>query len=200
MQSYKIHATYKPKPWASLDGAVEINENRDDVFVAEPRARPQLQRHRHARAESPAGHQLRLQLLGRLHAGRHLLQLFRHLHESDSAARHSAGQHVASGRCDDGVHHCGASVGAAGFGTLSTYSSTDHFAHAEPDVGTVVKRVTTTLGYAGSFVRGTTTFLNPLTPAGTLDYNYVTPYVSIGIDIYRGLAYKIAWNYYGFDQ
>ena len=33
VQSYKIHATYTPKPWASLDGAVEIHENRDDVFT-----------------------------------------------------------------------------------------------------------------------------------------------------------------------
>ena len=38
------------------------------------------------------------------------------------------------------------------------------------------KRVTATLGYGGSFVRGNTIFLNPLTPSGTLDYNYQTPY------------------------
>ena len=31
VQSYKIHANYKPKPWANLDGAVEIHENRDNV-------------------------------------------------------------------------------------------------------------------------------------------------------------------------
>ena len=31
MQSYKIHANYKPRPWANLDGAVEIHENRDNV-------------------------------------------------------------------------------------------------------------------------------------------------------------------------
>ena len=39
-----------------------------------------------------------------------------------------------------------------------------------------MKRVTTTVGYGGSFVRGNTIFLNPLTPSGTLDYNYQTPY------------------------
>ena len=33
MQSYKIHTTYTPKPWATLDGAVEIHENRDDVAL-----------------------------------------------------------------------------------------------------------------------------------------------------------------------
>ena len=31
VQSYKIHANYKPRPWANLDGAVEIHENRDNV-------------------------------------------------------------------------------------------------------------------------------------------------------------------------
>ena len=28
---YKIHATYKPRPWVNLDAAVDINENRDNV-------------------------------------------------------------------------------------------------------------------------------------------------------------------------
>jgi len=27
-QSYKIHATYKPKPWATIDGAIDVHENR----------------------------------------------------------------------------------------------------------------------------------------------------------------------------
>ena len=49
------------------------------------------------------------------------------------------------------------------------------------------KRITTTLGYGGSFVRGSTIFLNPLAPCGTLDYNYLLPYGSISIDLYRGL-------------
>ncbi len=62
------------------------------------------------------------------------------------------------------------------------------------------KRVRIALGYAGSFVRGSTIFLNPLTPSGTLDYNYQMPYGSVLIDIYRGFSYKVAWNYYGFNQ
>ncbi|MGC2737298.1 MAG: hypothetical protein WA274_05345, partial [Candidatus Acidiferrales bacterium] len=35
VQSYKIHASYKPKPWANLDGAVEIHENRDNVSTVD---------------------------------------------------------------------------------------------------------------------------------------------------------------------
>ena len=62
------------------------------------------------------------------------------------------------------------------------------------------KRVTTMLGYGGSFVRGNTIFLNPLTPSGTLDYNYQRPYASVLIEIYRGFSYKMGWNYYGFNE
>jgi hypothetical protein len=75
----------------------------------------------------------------------------------------------------------------------------DHFAHADL-MWKPAKRVTTTVGYAGSFVRGNTTFLNPLTPSGTLDYDYMLPYGAITIDIYRGFSYKMGWNYYGFNE
>ena len=63
-----------------------------------------------------------------------------------------------------------------------------------------MKRVTAMVGYGGSFVRGNTIFLNPLTPSGTLDFNYQRPYASITIDVYRGFTYKMSWNYYGYNQ
>ena len=84
-------------------------------------------------------------------------------------------------------------------GALSVYNSTDYFAHAAV-MWKPTRRVTTMAGYGGSFVRGNTTFLNPLTPSGTLDFNYQRPYASITIAIYRGLSYKMAWNYYGFNE
>jgi hypothetical protein len=60
--------------------------------------------------------------------------------------------------------------------------------------------VTAMLGYGGSFVRGSTIFLNPLMPSGTLDFNYQRPYASLAIDVYRNVTYKMFWNYYGFTQ
>jgi len=60
------------------------------------------------------------------------------------------------------------------------------------------KRVTAMLGYAGSIVRGNTTFLNPISPTGTLDFDYLKPSVSLAFDLYKGLIYKTAWNYYGY--
>ena len=32
LQSYKIHANYTPRPWLNLDGAIDIHENRDNVY------------------------------------------------------------------------------------------------------------------------------------------------------------------------
>jgi hypothetical protein len=92
-----------------------------------------------------------------------------------------------------------ASVGAAGLGALSTYASTDHYAHADV-MWKPFKRVTTGLGYGGSFVRGNSIFLNPLATSGTLDYNYQSPYGFINLEIGKGFSYKMAWNYYGFNQ
>ena len=78
VQSYKIHANYKPRPWANLDGAVEIHENRDNVAT--------VNNLEHDRSysfatildgESAPVRRFRVQLLGCLHAVRDLFQLFR---------------------------------------------------------------------------------------------------------------------------
>jgi len=91
---------------------------------------------------------------------------------------------------------CPVAGASSPLGTLSNYSSRQNYAFG--DMMWKYKRVTASLGYAGSFVRGGTTFLNPITPTGTLDFNYLTPRASLMFNIYRGLSYKTAWNYYGY--
>jgi len=83
-------------------------------------------------------------------------------------------------------------------GTLANYSSRDNYAYVDT-MWKPQKRVTAMLGYGGSAVRGSTTFLNALTPAGTLDFTYLKPFVSVAFDLYKGLSYKTAWNYFGYD-
>jgi hypothetical protein len=51
-----------------------------------------------------------------------------------------------------------------------------------------MKRVTAMVGYGGSFVRSNSTLLNPLTPSGTLDFDYQRPHGSIAIDVYRNVT------------
>jgi len=84
-------------------------------------------------------------------------------------------------------------------GTLATYTGKDNFAHAAV-IWKPTKRVTASVGYAGSFVRGNTIFLNPLTPSGTLNFDYQRPYASLEFAVYRGFTYKMSWNYYGYNE
>ena len=78
-------------------------------------------------------------------------------------------------------------------------------------------RVIATLGFDGSFVRGTSPYfnepqfatapapalqqvtLNQLQPNGTLNFNYLKPNASVAVKVYKGFSYKMAWNYYGFN-
>ena len=200
VQSYKVHVTYKPKMWAILDGAVEIHENRDNVFTVS-----NLEHDRSYSFNATIMPNARLAVI----FGYNYWDVY---NQADICFNYSitytnpapppstlpvstSPPGVTTAACTI----TGASVGAAGLETLSTYASTDHFAHAEV-TWKPIKRLTTALGYGGSFVRGTSTFLNPLAPSGTLDYNYLMPFGSITFDIYKGLSYKMAWNYYGFNQ
>ena len=200
VQSYKVHATYTPKPWATIDGSVEIHENRDNVETVDN-----------------LEHDRTYSFTAMLMPSQHVTIDFGYSYwdvytQSEICFNYSISytnpppatgttvfQTSPPGVDTTACPIAGASVGAAGDGALSTYASTDHFVHGglmwKPS-----KRVTASLGYAGSFVRGNTIFLNPLAPSGTLDYNYLTPYGSIAIDLYKGFSYKIAWNYYGFNR
>jgi len=200
VQGYKAKATYTPKPWASLDGAVAIHDNQDDVATV-----------------SNIEHDRSYSFTTTLMPNAKLAVSFGYNYwdvytQADICFNYSitatyAGPPAASvpvSTSPPGVDTAActipnASVGAAGLEALSTYSSADHFAHADV-MWKPAKRITADMGYGGSFVRGNTIFLNPLMPSGTLDYNYQLPYASINVLLYRGVSYKMAWNYYGFNE
>jgi hypothetical protein len=94
---------------------------------------------------------------------------------------------------------CPVAGASSPLGALSFYNSTDHFAYGNL-MWKPIKRVAATFGDAGSIVRGNTLFINPLQPTGPLDFDYLKPYVSLVFDIYKGLSYKTAWNYYGYND
>lgn len=200
VQSYKLHAAYTPKPWATLDGAVEIHENRDNVSTVADLEHDRTYSFTTMLAPNP-----RLAVSFGYNYWDVYTQsdiCFNYSITYTNPAPPPSTLPVSTSPPGVNTIACpipGASVGPAGLGTLSTYSSTDHFAHADL-MWKPVRRLTVALGYGGSFVRGNTIFLNPLAPSGTLDYNYQMPYGSINIDLYKGLSYKMAWNYYGFNQ
>ena len=200
VQGYKIHATYTPKPWASLEGSVNINDNRDNVYTVNDVEHDDQYSFTAMLAPKPTV---------AFDFGYNYWDVFM---RANICFNYSVTYNnptpppttlpVSTTPPGVGTSACNipnASVGAAGLETWSNYASTDYFPHADV-MWKPVKRVTATLGYAGSFVRGSTTFLNPLSPSGTIDYNYQMPYGSLLIDLGEGVSYRTGWNYYGFNQ
>ncbi len=180
LQSYKVHATYKPKSWASIDGAVDIHENRDNVFT--------VNNLEHGRTYSFSTTLAPYPTLW-IDFGYNYMDIF----TQTEICFADTGSTMFTAACP----FSNAAGGA--LGTLSMYASQDHYAYADV-MWKPYKRVTATFGYMGSIVRGNTTFLNPLDPTGTLDVNYLKPYLSLAIDLFKGITYKTAWNYYGYND
>jgi hypothetical protein len=201
VQSYKVHASYKPRPWANVDGAVELHENRDNVATVNNIEHDRSYSFSTILTASP-----RLSVdFGYNYWNVYTQSLICFAYSQTSANPTPPPTTVTASAFPVGVPllpsgpACPITGASSPLGALLTYSSTDHFAHAAV-MWKPMKRVTTMVGYGGSFVRGNTIFLNPLTPSGTLDFNYQRPYASIVIDIARGFSYKMSWNYYGFTE
>ena len=179
LQSYKVSVRYTPTPWANISGNVDIHENRDNVST--------VNNLEHGRAYS---------FVTTLAPNSKLWVDFGYtymdIYTQTEICFPDTGSTVFTTPCP-------VAGSPSPLGTLSFYSSQDHYAFGDV-MWKPYKRVTAMLGYGGSIVRGNTTFLNPLTPTGTLDFNYVKPFASLAFDIYRGLTYKTAWNYYGYND
>jgi hypothetical protein len=201
VQSYKIQANYKPRPWAIIDGAVEIHENRDNVSTID-----NLEHDRSLSFATILMASPRLSVdFGYNYWNIYTQSLICFAYSTTSANPTPPPATVPVSSFPPGVPMlptgpaCPITGASSPLGALATYGSADHFAHAAV-MWKPMKRVTAMVGYGGSFVRGNTTLLNPLTPSGTLDFNYQRPYGSIAIDVYRGVTYKMSWNYYGFNE
>jgi len=73
-----------------------------------------------------------------------------------------------------------------------------------------VRRVTASLGYAVNSVNGNAPVidpttglpvtLNPLTPAGPLNYDYHKPYAGVAVAFHKDLTWRAAWGYYEYRE
>jgi len=179
LQSYKIQVRYTPTPWSVVSGSVDINENRDNVSM--------VNNIEHARTY---GFVTTLSPNAKLFVDFGFTYM--DIYTQTYICFADTGSTVFTALCTI--------PGASSpLGTLSSYSSKDYYAYGDV-MWKPYKRVTAMLGYAGSIVRGNTTFLSALAPTGTLDFNYLKPLVSLSFEIYKGLSYKTAWNYYGYND
>jgi hypothetical protein len=198
-QTYRLDINYQPKPWARLNGTVDIGENRDNVYVVNDLEHDRMYSFSTVLSPNP-----RLSV----DFGYSYWDVF-----SQAGICYSVG----FGPAPAGTTPCPTSTSPVPLGALSVYTSTDHYAYAG-FIWRVTKRVSAALGFDGSFTRGTALYfnqpqfatstppalqqvtLNPLTPSGTLAFNYLRPTGSITVRVYKGLSYRAAWNYYGFNN
>jgi hypothetical protein len=181
VQSYKIHANYKPRAWISFDGAIDIHENRDNVSTVND-----LEHGRSYGFVTTLMPNAKLFFdLGYTYTDIYIQAQICYYENAFSPPP---------------ATQCPASLGYAppAVPGLGSYSSRQHFAYADI-MWKPTKRVTTSIGYAGSFVGGNTLAIDPLQVPGTLAFNYQKPYVRVVFDLYKGLSYRMTWNYYGYN-
>ena len=187
VQGYKIHATYTPRPWASIDGAVDISENRNNVTTVND-----LEHSRTYSFVTVLSPNSKFTFdIGYNYSDIHaeVLICFR------DAGFPNIPFTTATNPCPvfDPVEQPTVNLGAT-----STYTSGQHYFYGGV-MWKPVKRVTLNVGYNGTFVGGNTLFLNPRQPAGPLAFNYQKPFAKIQVDLYKGLSYRTEWNYYGYN-
>jgi len=191
LQDYKVHATYTPKPWATVSGAIDIHENRDDVYAVDNVEHGRTYSFNTTLAPFP---QLWIDF------GFNYMDVYTQTEICFDDGTPPAGYTACPAPAVSPVPATPAACSSnTSCGDLSFYQSKDYYAYGDV-MWKPYKRVTATLGYLGTISRGNTTFLSPYAPTGTLDFNYLKPYLSLKIDIYKGFSYKTAWNYYGYND
>jgi len=181
VQSYKVHANYRPRAWINLDGAVDIHENRDNVSTVNDLE--------HGRSYSFA-----TTFIPNAKLSVDLGYTYTDIYNQAQICyyQNAFGPPPAT--------QCPASLGYAPPAVLGlgAYSSKQQFVYGDI-MWKPTKRVTTTIGYVGTFVGGSTTAIDPLQVPGTLAFNYLKPYATAVFDVYKGLSYRMTWNYYGYN-
>lgn len=181
MQSYKIHGNYKPRTWINLDATMDIHENRDNVATVNDLE--------HGRTYGFAA-----TLMPNPRVFFDFGYSYTDIYTQALICYYSnAFGPPPSPACPASLNYSPPAVPALGF-----YSSKQHFVHAGLS-WKLEKRVTASFGYAGTFVGGSTTEIDALEVPGTLAFNYQKPYASATWDLYKGLSYRMTWNYYGYN-
>ncbi len=187
IQSYKVHANYRPRPWATIDGAIDIHENRDNVS--------QVNNLEHGRTYS----------LSTVLAPNSKLSFTLGYNYTDLYLQTYVCFNDGFGSMTNGLEsgpvipsriqgHAPSAIArvritSGGNGVLFQQAAlrlqrrdveTDEASYNDPRIQRNI--------CAGAMNRGSTLFLNPLQPGGTIAFNYHKPFASVQVDIYKGLT------------
>ncbi len=181
LQHYKFRTSYKPKPWASLFGTLNIYEARNNVS--------QIDHLEHNRNYG-FGVSIAPEEKWSLDFGYNYQGIF-----SQTNICFVFG----SGPPPPGFSLCTIPGSPVPLQAISFYNSKINYGYVDFTVKPI-KRVTLTGGYALDSVTGSTLILNPNSPSGPLDFNYHRPYGNVVIDLGKGVAFKTAWGFYDYNE
>jgi hypothetical protein len=181
VQSYKVHANYKPRTWIILDGAMDIHENRDNVATVND-------------LEHGRSYSFVTTLMPDAKVFYDLGYTYTDIYlQADICYYDNAFGPPPTTQCPASLGYMPPAIPG-----LGAYSSKQHFLYGDV-MWKVTPRVTTSLGYSGTFVGGNTLAIDPLQVPGSLAFNYERPYARVVFDVYKSLSYRMTWNYYGYN-
>jgi hypothetical protein len=181
LQHYQIHATYKPKEWATISGTFNDREERNNVLY--------VNRLAHSRSFTVGA-----SLAPSEHYGLDLSYGYIDVFSRTSLC------YAASPAPDGAIGvppgtGCGSNIylGSGYYDAPTQYGS----------IGitwTPVKKFRSALGYTMNAVNGTTEFLNPREVPGSLQSQYQTPYANVAWTFSPEWTWKANWNYYSYGE
>ena len=177
LQDYKIYTTYTPKPWMQLDGAITIQESRDNVT--------NVQHLQHNRNYS-VGATITPSSFWTLDAHYGYTDYFT---QTDICYVSTPAYPVGASACPTTTGYL---LGNGYYDEPTNFGTIDIGMHP-------VDRVTTNLGYTASAVDGHTATINPRQVPGSLQSIYETPFANVAVFLTPKWNLKGGWafNEYG---
>jgi hypothetical protein len=179
LQHYVFRVSYKPKGWATISGAFNDLERRNNVAL--------VNHMDHSRSLT-----LGASLAPSEHYGLDLSYGYMDIMSRTGLCYASTPAPI------------GAAAAPADCGT-NLYLG-DGYYDAPTQYGAIgititpVKKFRSSLGYSMSAVNGATELLNPRQAPGSLQSQFQTPYAKLAWTLYPGWVWKADWNYYGYGE
>jgi hypothetical protein len=181
LQHYQVRASYKPKDWATVSGAFNDLERRNNV---------QYVNHLdHSRSITFGA-----SLMPNVHYGLDLNYGYVDVFSRTGLCYTATPPPAGAAGVPPGTG-CGSNtlLGNGRYDAPTQYGS----------IGITlapVKKLRSSLGYRMSAVNGTTEFLNPRQVPGSLQSQYQSPYANVAWTVHPGWIWKGEWNYYGYGE
>jgi len=190
LQRYRFRVTYEPREWVHLATAINVLENRNNVFDVN-----NLQHDRSYSFDATFSRSDRFAV----DLAYEYIDVFSHTDVCFALSPLPPGP---------APPLCPTTAGGNPIFGFSRYDSWTHYGYFNM-MWKPVKRITTGIGYSISSVNGIATFINPNTGGplgnpnstpGSLAFNYHQPYADLTWDLAKGFSYRTHWGYYGYNE